>query len=150
MLCLGVPKLHDWISWMLNIQLIRRPNSSSPTSLSCYQANLPWSTLMTHFLLIGAFRQQRGVALKVQTTRSEADPCMPVRAEETGLSMLTMLSEAGTGSEERASDYSLWFTASFALSSLPLPRSPYCLSPTSPLYFSFCILSFSLPHSASR
>lgn len=41
------------------------------------------------------------------TERSEADPCTPVRAEETGLSMLTMPSEAGTGSEEGASDYSL-------------------------------------------
>lgn len=74
---------------------------------------------------------------------SESDPCMAVRAEETGLSMLTMPSEASTGNEEWASDCSLWFTATSAFH----PRCslvPFIVFlPQSPLYFSFSILSFS-------
>lgn len=81
--------------------------------------------------------------------RSEASVCTAVRAEETGLSMSAMPSEAGTGNEEWASDCSLWFTATFAFHPC-CSLIPFISLTSSPLYFSSCILSSSLAVSVSR
>lgn len=83
-------------AWLVQLQVKCLTQDPSAVSELCFgytpTANTPSqsrSTLTTRIFLIGAFRRH-----------GEVKRLMAVRAEETGLPMLTMPSEAAAGNEE--------------------------------------------------
>lgn len=105
--------------------------------LELFRLPLPGSRLITKHIddTVSRWLAPLGGRRLKKCGRHEAQqsPARPVGAEETGLSALTMLSEAATGSEERG----LWLFALIHSDCCSLiPRSLYCLSPTfTPLLF---------------